>query len=50
VSDKDGHYEIDDIPPGQYTVGVWHPKLKGPAKPATVAAGKPVTVDFTLSR
>ena len=50
VSDKDGHYEVDDIPPGQYTVGVWHPKLKGSAKPVTVAAGKPVTVDFTLSR
>jgi plastocyanin len=50
VSDKDGHYEVDDIPPGQYTVGVWHPKLKGPAKPVTVAAGKPVTVDFALSR
>jgi plastocyanin len=50
VTDKDGHYEVDDIPPGQYTVGVWHPKLKGPAKPVTVAAGKPVTVDFTLSR
>ena len=50
VSDKDGHYEVDDIPPGQYTVGVWHQKLKGPAKPVTVAAGKPVTVDFALSR
>ncbi len=50
VSDKDGHYELDDIPPGQYTVGVWHPRLKGPAKPVTVAAGKPVTVDFALSR
>jgi plastocyanin len=50
VTDKDGHYEVDDIPPGQYTVGVWHQKLKGPAKPVTVAAGKPVTVDFTLGR
>ena len=50
VSDKDGHYEIADIPPGQYVVGVWHAKLKAPTKPVTVAAGKPVTVDFTLGR
>ena len=48
VSDKDGHYEIEDVPPGQYVVGVWHPKLKATAKPVTVTAGKPVTVDFTL--
>jgi plastocyanin len=50
VSDKDGHYDVDDIPPGQYTVGVWHPKLKAAAKPVTIAAGKPVTLDFTLTR
>ena len=50
VSDKNGHYEIDDIPPGQYTVGVWHQKLKAAAKPVTIAAGKPVTLDFTLTR
>jgi plastocyanin len=50
VSDRDGKFEIKDVPPGNYTVGVWHPKLKGQPKPAVVVAGKPAAVDFTLGR
>ena len=50
VTDKDGHYKIDDVPPGTYTLGVWHAKAKAQPKPVTVEAGKPVTVDFTLGR
>ena len=50
VSDKEGHFEIAGVPAGQYTVAVWHPKLKAQPKPATVEAGKPATVDFALAR
>jgi plastocyanin len=50
VSDKEGHFEIAGVPPGSYTVGVWHPKLKAAGKPVTVEAGKPASVDFTLGR
>jgi plastocyanin len=50
VSNKEGHYEIAGVPPGPYTVAVWHPKLKGQPKPVTVEAGKPATVDFALAR
>jgi plastocyanin len=50
VSAKDGHYAIDGVPAGGYTLGVWHPKAKAAAKPVTVAADKPATVDFTLAR
>jgi plastocyanin len=50
VSEQSGKYQIDDVPPGQYVVGVWHPKLKVAAKPVTIAAGKPVTLDFALTR
>jgi plastocyanin len=50
VSDKEGHFEIAGVPPGQYTIGVWHPKLKAQPKPATVEAGKAATVDFVLAR
>jgi plastocyanin len=50
VSDRDGKFEIKDVPPGTYTVGVWHSKLKGQPKSVVVMAGKPATVEFTLAR
>jgi len=50
VSNKEGHFEIAGVPPGQYTVAVWHPKLKAQPKPVTVEAGKPATLDFALAR
>ena len=50
VSNKEGHFEITGVPAGQYTVAVWHPKLKAQPKPVTVEAGKAATVDFALAR
>jgi len=50
VSDRQGRYEIAGVPPGKYSLGVWHPKLKAQPKPVTVEAGKPATVDFTLGK
>ncbi|HZS16408.1 MAG TPA: methylamine utilization protein [Candidatus Udaeobacter sp.] len=29
VTKQDGHSVLKDLPPGQYTVQVWHPALKG---------------------
>lgn len=50
VSSKDGHYQIDNVPPGNYTLAVWHSKAKAQPKAVTVEAAKPATVDFTLGR
>ena len=50
VSGKDGHYTIEGVPPGSYTLAVWHQKAKAQPKPVTVDAGKPATVDFVLAR
>jgi plastocyanin len=50
VTGKDGHYTIDGVPPGSYTLAVWHAKAKAPSKPVTVAADKPATIDFVLAR
>jgi plastocyanin len=50
VTGKDGHYKIDNVPPGSYTLAVWHSKAKTQPKPVTVEADKPTTADFTLGR
>ena len=50
VSDKGGKYTIDNVPPGNYVLAVWHAKAKAQPKSITVEAGKPLTVDFVLAR
>ncbi|HSF19797.1 MAG TPA: carboxypeptidase regulatory-like domain-containing protein [Vicinamibacteria bacterium] len=50
VTDKAGHYQIEGVPPGDYTVAVWHWKTKAQPTPVTVDAAKPATVDFVLTR
>ena len=50
VTDASGHYEIKNLPPGKYTVGVWHPKLKTAPKQTTLEATGGGTLDFTLAK
>lgn len=50
VTDKTGHYQIEGVPPGAYTVAVWHVKARAQPKPVTVDAAKPAILDFTLAR
>ena len=50
VTDKEGHYEIGNVPPGSYTLAVWHTRTKAQPKPVTVDGAKPATVDFVLAR
>jgi len=50
VSGKDGSYKIENVPPGSYSLAVWHAKLKSPPKPVTVDGAKPAVVDFALGR
>jgi plastocyanin len=46
---KDGLYKIENVPPGNYSVAVWHAKGKSQPKPVTVDAAKPAVVDFVLA-
>ena len=50
VSAKDGSYEIKDVPPGTYTLKIWHEKLKGKDQTITVPAKGDVTANFTITR
>ncbi len=50
VTDKEGKYEIANVPPGTYQLAVWHAKAKAQPKPVTVDATKPATADFTLGK
>jgi plastocyanin len=44
----DGSYQIADVPDGNYTLKVWHPRLKGKEK-AVKAAGS-TQADFEIAR
>ena len=38
TTNKDGQYKIENVPPGTYSVAVWHAKGKSQPKPVTVDA------------
>jgi len=46
VPDKDGKYQIKDIPPGSYKLNMWYKKSVGQAKKIIVEEGKETVVDF----
>ncbi len=46
VTGADGRYELKGLPPGQYTVEVWHEKLGPQEQQVTVAASGAATLDF----
>jgi plastocyanin len=48
VSDADGRYEIDDVPPGAYNVIAWNEGVASEPKPVTVPDGAATELDFTL--
>jgi hypothetical protein len=48
VSDADGKFTIADIPPGSYTVKIWHEKFGEQEQKVTITAGKPTALDLTL--
>jgi Carboxypeptidase regulatory-like domain len=49
TTDANGHFEIKDVPAGTYAIVAWHEALGQKDASATVAAGKPVTVDFSFA-
>lgn len=50
VTDKDGEYRIDGIPPGSYKIRAWHEALGQVSKEVTVVAARQATVDFEVGK
>lgn len=46
VVDQEGFYSMDDIPPGEYTLKAWHPKLGMKKSEITVTPFSVSTIDF----
>ncbi len=50
VTDKAGHFEIKDLPPGNYTITAWQEKLGPQTQKVTVGAGEAKTLDFSFKQ
>jgi plastocyanin len=50
TSNKQGEYEIKDVPAGKYTLSVWHEKLKGEPVTIEVPEKGVVTQNFLVKR
>ncbi|NIQ82940.1 MAG: methylamine utilization protein, partial [Anaerolineae bacterium] len=50
VTDRKGHFEISDVPPGSYRLTTWHNKLKPRAKEVVVPDQGAAEVKFKLRR
>lgn len=48
VTDEDGNYRLENVPPGTYTLAVWHETLPTTMRTVTVPESGDVTVDFAL--
>jgi plastocyanin len=46
--DADGHYRIDDVPPGNYTLVAWHKSAGFFRRKVSIADGRNVAIDFAI--
>ena len=47
VTGPDGSFDLPNVPPGDYTIAVWHEKLGDQTKQVHLAASSSEAVDFT---
>lgn len=48
LSNETGSFKLDNVPPGTYTLSAWQETYGTQTQKVTVAAGKPVTADFSF--
>ena len=50
VSDEKGEFKLTDVPPGTYTLHLWHESLGELEQQVTVRANAEARADFTLRK
>jgi plastocyanin len=50
VTDRNGNFDLKDLPPGTYTITVWQEKLGTQNQKVTVAAGESKNLDFAFKQ
>jgi plastocyanin len=50
VTDKNGAFDIKNLPPGTYTIAAWQEKLGTQTQKITVGAGEDKTLDFSFKQ
>ena len=48
-TDREGHYRVERLPPGTYTMHAWFPNTREVTASVTVRAGETARRDFSLS-
>jgi len=50
VTEKDGSFMIENVPPGTYKLKTWHEKLRAVEQEVKVEGGKTVEVSFLMKK
>ncbi len=50
ITDEDGNYTIKNVPAGNYTLKIWHERLKAEEQTITVPKTGSTKVNFELKR
>lgn len=49
-TDEDGHFKIENIPPGDYQLKIWHEKMKLAPQKITVVGGETTEINLELTK
>jgi Carboxypeptidase regulatory-like domain len=48
MTGKDGSFDLNNLPPGNYTLKAWHEKLGTATQQITIGASETKAVEFTF--